>query len=204
MQLIVANYRHIFNYTTHNFAVMTIDIIFAIMLLLALINGYKKGIVHSIVSLLALVIGIIAAVRLSEVAAFYLDSWFNITSRYLPLISFVAVFLGIYLLFRLLEHALESFFKLIKLNFINQLAGALVWGIIWTMLYSTILFYLNNMELISEKNKKDSIVFEQVAPFAPKTIELVGNIIPPVKNVFNTMETWFDEFKMKHTTDTEQ
>jgi len=183
---------------------MTIDIIFAIMLLLALINGYKKGIVHSIVSLLALVIGIIAAVRLSEVAAFYLDSWFNITSRYLPLISFIAVFLGIYLLFRLLEHALESFFKLIKLNFINQLAGALVWGIIWTMLYSTILFYLNNMELISEKNKKDSIVFEQVAPFAPKTIELVGNIIPPVKNVFNTMETWFDEFKMKHTTDTEQ
>ncbi len=183
---------------------MTIDIIFAIILILALIHGYRKGIIHSIVSLLALIIGIIAAVRLSELASLYLDRWFDISFRYLPLISFIAVFLGIYLLFRLLEHALESFFKLIKLNFINQLAGALVWGIIWTMLYSTILFYLNNMELIKPENKKDSIVFEKVEPFAPKTIELIGNIIPPVKNVFNTLEIWFDEFKMNHTTDNEQ
>ena len=52
---------------------MIIDIIFAIVLLLAFIHGYKKGIIHSIVSLIALVIGIMAAVRLSELAAVYLD-----------------------------------------------------------------------------------------------------------------------------------
>ena len=76
---------------------MIIDIIFAIVLLLAFIHGYKKGIIHSIVSLIALVIGIMAAVRLSELAAVYLDRWFNIASRYLPLISFILVFIGIYL-----------------------------------------------------------------------------------------------------------
>jgi membrane protein required for colicin V production len=182
---------------------MIVDIIFFIVLLLALIHGFRKGIIHSIVSLLALVIGIMAAVRLSELAAVYLDRWFNVASRYLPLISFIAVFIGIYLLFRLLEQALEGLFKMIKLNFINQSAGALVWGLIWTMLFSTILFYINNMELFSEETKKESIIFEQIEPLAPKTIELVGKVVPPVKNIFNTMEIWFDEFKMNHASDAE-
>lgn len=183
---------------------MIIDIIFAIVLLLAFIHGYKKGIIHSIVSLIALVIGIMAAVRLSELAAVYLDRWFNIASRYLPLISFILVFIGIYLLFRLLEQMLEGFFKMIKLNFINQLIGAVVWCVIWIMLYSTLLFYINNMNLIAEETKKDSITYETIAPFAPKTIEFVGNIIPPVKNVFNTLEIWFDEFELNHTFDNPQ
>lgn len=182
---------------------MIVDIIFFIVLLLALIHGFRKGIIHSIVSLLALVIGIMAAVRLSELAAVYVDRWFNVASRYLPLISFIAVFIGIYLLFRLLEQALEGLFKMIKLNFINQSAGALVWGLIWTMLFSTILFYINNMELFSEETKKESIIFEQIEPLAPKTIELVGKVVPPVKNIFNTMEIWFDEFKMNHASDAE-
>jgi membrane protein required for colicin V production len=182
---------------------MIVDIIFFIVLLLALIHGFRKGIIHSIVSLLALVIGIMAAVRLSELAAVYLDRWFNVASRYLPLISFIAVFIGIYLLFRLLEQALEGLFKMIKLNFINQSAGALVWGLIWTMLFSTILFYINNMELFSEETKKESIIFEQIEPLAPKTIEMVGKVVPPVKNIFNTMEIWFDEFKMNHASDAE-
>ncbi len=85
---------------------MILDIVFAIILLLAFIHGYRKGLIHSIVSLLALVIGIMAAVYLSELAAIYIDKWFNISSKYLPLISFMVVFIGIYLLFRLLEKSM--------------------------------------------------------------------------------------------------
>lgn len=183
---------------------MIIDIIFALFLLFALIHGFKKGIIHSLISLVAIVIGIVAAVRLSELAAFYLDRWFNINSQYLPLISFIAVFAGIYFVFRLLEKMLEGLLKAIHLNFINKLVGAAVWAVIWMMLYSTILFYLNNMEVFNEKTKTDSIVFEKVEPFAPKTIELVGKVIPPVKNVFNTLTVWFDEFKLNHNTDNVQ
>ena len=104
---------------------MILDIIYAIILLLAMIHGYRKGIIHSIVSLLALIVGLLAAVRFSELAAVYIDKWFNISGKYLPLIAFIAVFIGLYLLFRLLEQALEGFFKLIKLNFVNQIIGAI-------------------------------------------------------------------------------
>lgn len=175
---------------------MIIDIIFIIILLMAFIHGYKKGIIHSIVSLIILVIGIIAAVRLSEIAAVYLDRWFDVASRYLPLISFIVVFIGIILLFRLLEKVLEGFFKMLKLNFINQLIGAMVWCVIWIMLYSTLLFYINNMGLISEAKKNESVTYEKIAPFAPQTIALVGKIIPPVQNTFNNLKAWFDNLEL--------
>jgi len=176
-----------------------LDIVFAILLLLAFIHGYRKGLIHSVVSLLAIVIGIMAAVYLSELTAIYIDKWFNISSKYLPMISFMVVFISIYLLFRLLENMLEGFFKLLKLNFINQLAGAIIWSVIWIMLFSTILFYSNNAGLLSPELKNESVVYEKTEPFAPKTIETIGKVIPPVKNIFNSLQQWFKDLEISET-----
>ena len=170
---------------------MIIDIIYAILLLLSFIHGFRKGLIHSVVSLIAMVIGMMAAVHFSQLAAVTIDKWLNISSQYLPLVSFIVVLLGIYLLFRLLEKALEGFFKLLQLNFINKMAGAIIWGLVWTLLYSTILFYLNNMKALNPTAKNDSVIYEQVEPLAPKTITIIGKLIPPVKNIFNDLQEWF-------------
>lgn len=47
--------------------------------------------------------------------------------------------------------------------------------------FSTILFYSNNAGLLSQELKTESIVYEKAEPFAPKTIETIGKVIPPVK-----------------------
>lgn len=171
---------------------MAIDIIYALILLLAFIHGYRKGIIHSIVSLLALLIGLWAAVRCSEQAAVYIDKWFNVSGKYLPLIAFVAVFIGLYLLFRLLEQAMEGVFKLIKLNILNQLAGALVWGLVWTLLYSTMLYYLNNMQLFSAELQEESVTYTYIVDLAPDTFDLLGKVIPPMRNAFDSLDSWFE------------
>lgn len=176
---------------------MVLDIIFAVVLLLAFIHGFSKGLIHSIVSLLAIVIGIMAAVYFSEVVSVYLDKWFNIGSKYLPFISFIVAFTTIYLLFRLVEKMMVGFFKLLKLNFLNKLAGALVWCIICTMLFSTLFFYGNNIGAFTEELKSESVVYEKVEPFAPQTISIIGKIIPPVKNIFTSLQEWFEHLKEK-------
>lgn len=180
---------------------MIIDIVFAIGLLLAFIIGLRKGLIHSIVSLIAIVVGIMAAVYLSELTSVYIDKWFNISSQYLPIISFLLIFIIIYLLFRLLENVLEGFFEILQLNFLNKLAGAIIWGIIWILFFSTILFYSNNMQLLALDTKAESIVYEKIEPLAPKTIETIGKIIPPVKNIFNSLQEWFKEIEIKNSTE---
>ncbi|MFI5172970.1 MAG: CvpA family protein [Chitinophagales bacterium] len=176
---------------------MIIDIIYGIVLLLAFIYGFSRGLIQSIVSLIAIIIGIMAAVYLSNISAITLDRWFNISSKYLPIISFLVVFLLIYLLFRLAAKGMEGLFKALKLNFINKFAGAIVWVVIWTLLYSTLLFYANNMQLLPLDTKAESVVYEKIEPLAPETIETIGKIIPPVKNIFNSLQQWFMELENK-------
>ncbi|MBC8047543.1 MAG: CvpA family protein [Fimbriimonadaceae bacterium] len=176
---------------------MILDIIFAIILILLFIRGYKKGIIHAVVSLVAIIIGLMVAVRFSEVAAVYFDKWFNISSRYLPVIAFIAVFFAVYFIFRWLGAMMEGIFKLIKLNFINQVLGGLVWAVIWAMLFSTLLFYGNNMQLFSDELKSDSLVYEKIEPFAPDVIAGIGKIIPPVKDIYNDLQQWFNDLEIK-------
>jgi membrane protein required for colicin V production len=178
---------------------MILDIVYCLVLLLAFIRGYKKGLLHAIVTLLAILIGIMTAVRFSEIAAVYFDKWFNITSKYLPLIAFVAVFFAVYFLFRLVEAGMEGFFTLLKINFINKFLGGAVWALTWTMIFSTALFYADNMQLLSEEVKAESITFEKIEPLAPDVIAGIGKVIPPVKNIFNSLQEWFDDLEKKKT-----
>jgi len=60
-----------------------LDIIFLIPLLYALYRGFKKGIVHMISSLAALVLGIFGAMKLRPVVAGLLDSLFTISPEYM-------------------------------------------------------------------------------------------------------------------------
>lgn len=180
---------------------MIIDIIFSIVLLLLIIRGFKKGFIHAVVSLLALIIGLMIAVRFSDLAAEYLDKWFNMSDNYLPFIAFLAVFLLVYLAFRLLEETLETLLEKIHLSMLNKLAGAIVWCVIWAMLFSTILFYLNNMKLLSDELKTESFTYRKLEAFAPESITLIGKIIPPVKNIYQNLQQRFDEIENKHSLD---
>jgi membrane protein required for colicin V production len=180
---------------------MILDIIFALTGILLFVRGWKHGIIHAVVSLLGLLAGLMVAVRFSDLAATYLDAWFQIQSRYVPVIAFIAVFFGIFFLFRFIEKAMEGFFNIIKLNFLNQFLGGLVWLVIWAMLFSTILFYGNNMQLFSDQLKSESITYETLEPLAPQITAGIGKVIPPAKNIYHDLQQWFDtlEEKKRHT-----
>jgi membrane protein required for colicin V production len=51
---------------------MFIDLIFIVLIVVAIVKGYSKGIILAIFSVLALIIGIAAAVKLSAVTASWL------------------------------------------------------------------------------------------------------------------------------------
>ncbi|MBC8173343.1 MAG: hypothetical protein H7X71_05485, partial [Chitinophagales bacterium] len=87
----------------------------------------------------------------------------------------------------------------LQLNFLNKATGAVVWAIVVTFIFSTCLFYINNLKLLSEKVKSESIVYERIEPLAPEISELIGKIIPPVKDIFHSMQEWFEKQALKNT-----
>lgn len=170
---------------------MIIDIVFCIFLIILVIRGFSRGILYSVFSLLGLLIAIMVSVNFSRMISVVISHWFGFNSKYLPLLSFIVVFIAVYFVFRLLEKSLEHVFRALRINFINKLAGALVWALIWTLLFSTLLFYANNMDLLPDAQKRDSIVYRETADLAPQVVEGIGRIIPPVRNIFDNLEEWF-------------
>ena len=51
---------------------MIIDIIFVILIVLALLQGYRRGLIVAVFSLISIIVGLAAAIKLSAVVANYL------------------------------------------------------------------------------------------------------------------------------------
>ena len=53
---------------------MMLDGIFLILLIIAIIKGYSRGLIVALFSFLAIIIGLVAAIKLSAVVAAYLEN----------------------------------------------------------------------------------------------------------------------------------
>lgn len=100
---------------------MLIDIIFLLCMILALIKGYRNGLIVAVFSFVAIVVGLTAAMKLSAYVAEKLGQQTSISQSWLPFISFAIVMIAVVILVRLGATALQKmvemvFFRLAKQN----------------------------------------------------------------------------------------
>lgn len=171
---------------------MLIDIIFAVLLVLAILRGYGQGLIVGIFSLVAIIIGLAAALKLSAATAPWIGRTLKIAEEWLPFIAFLVVFLIVVLLIRLGAKAIEKTVEVTLLGWINKLAGAILYIAIYTLVFSVLLFYAVQMQLLQPETIEKSITYEYIKPWGPKVIGAFGDLIPLFKNVFNELEDFFD------------
>ena len=87
---------------------MLIDIILIVLLGIAIFKGYSKGFLIAVFSLLAIIIGLAAAIKLSVVTASWLTDAIHVAAKWLPVIAFAVVFIIVVVLVRLGAKALET------------------------------------------------------------------------------------------------
>ena len=171
---------------------MFLDILFAVALILAVLRGYRQGLIIGLFSLVAIVIGIAAAMKLSTVVAGWLGDSIQISREWLPLISFLLVFLVVLLLVRLGAKAIERTVEVVMLGWLNRLAGILLFAIIYTLVFSVLLFYAEQMHLLKPETIGQSVVYPYVQPLGPKVINGFGALLPVFRDMFNELENFFD------------
>jgi membrane protein required for colicin V production len=171
---------------------MLIDIIFAILLIMAVFKGYQRGLIIGLFSLVAIIIGIAAAMKLSAVVAGYIGRSVKVSEEWLPLISFVVVFILVLLLIRLGARAIEKTFEVAMLGWVNKLGGILFYVVIYTLVFSVLLFYAEKMQLLKPETIEKSVTYSFVQPWGPKTINAFGNLIPLFRDMFGDLEQFFD------------
>jgi len=170
---------------------MLLDIVFAVVLVLAVIKGYQRGLVVGLFSLVSVIIGLAAAVKLSAAVAGYIGETVKVSEEWLPVIAFALVFIVVVVLIRIGANAIEKAIEVVMLGWLNKLAGILLYVIIYTLVFSVLLFYAEQMKLIQPATIEKSVTYSYIQPWGPKVIDGLGSVIPFFKNMFDELSAFF-------------
>ena len=168
------------------------------MLVIAVWKGFSRGLIVAVFSFLAIIIGLAAAIKFSVFVAGWLDTITNIGAQWLPFISFLAVMIGVIILVRLAANLLQASVDLVLLGWLNKLGGIVLYALLYTMVYSIILFYATQMGLIKTETIHASVTYHIIEPWGPKIVGLIGSIIPVFKDMFQDLENFFSSLAQKN------
>ena len=176
---------------------MFIDISYVITVLIAFYLGWKKGLIGAAFSLLAFIIGLAAAIKLSALMAGMLEGHLSASTRWLPFLSFIIIFILVAFLVKLTGSAIQKAVNLIIPSWINRFAGSIIYILLFSIVFSVFLFFFTQLHLIQKPVTDASISYEYIQPFANQVFNKLGSVIPWFKNGFGALQHFFEGFPDK-------
>ena len=176
---------------------MIIDVIFIAAMILAIIQGYKRGLIVAVFSAAAIFIGLAAALKLSAITAGYVGKAIKVSDRWLPFIAFVFVFLIVILLVRWTATLLQKSVEITMLGWINRLGGILLYVFLYTLIFSVLIFYAEKIRWLQNETIQSSQFYPYIKPWGPQLMGTLGKIIPFFKGMFLQLEDFFDSVSQR-------
>ena len=150
------------------------DLTVGILLLIAVINGYRKGLIMQLVGLAILVLSVIFGGRIAEVIVPHFTGWINLTPEAARVLSYLLAFSVIAIALTLVRRILQKFIDVVLLSFLNRLTGAVI-AAATMMLFLSILLNLvllldRNETVISPRIKQESFFYSRVEAVVPAIV----------------------------------
>lgn len=148
-----------------------IDLVLAIILIIAAIQGFRKGFIVEVASLAALILGIWGGIKFSDWTAGFITETFGYHSKHLTTIAFLLTFIVIVIVIHILGKVLDNMVKAVALGFLNRLAG-IIFGILKTAVILSIFLLLfdamdENVHLLPSSQKAESKIYEPMKQLVP-------------------------------------
>lgn len=176
---------------------MIIDILFLFILVMAILKGLRRGFIVAVFSIVAFIVGLAAAMKLSTLVAHYLEGSTNISSRWLPFISFLLVFLLVAFVINMVARLIEKSVEFALLGWLNRLLGVVLYLALYTIIFSILLFYAVQMNLIKPETLQASRSYGFIEPWGPRSINALGAVIPWFRDMFEQLKEFFGGWPQK-------
>lgn len=138
-----------------------------------------------IVTLIALVLGVFGAFKLTGEGMEFLQEHFNADKAILPYLSFFLIFIGIVMLVtlvgKLFRHTIDKTF----LGRIDESAGALLGAVKTLFMLSVVLWIIDSLKMdLPSRWTEESVVYPFTAHLAPRFAGWVAQFLPFLEDVF--------------------
>lgn len=174
-----------------------IDLIFLVLVILAVVKGLRKGFVLAAFAIIAYIVGLAAALKLSAVVAGHLQKNISVSTKWLPFISFALVFLLVVILINIAGKLLQKSVEMVFMGWANRIAGVALYLIAYTIIFSFFLFYAEKIKVIGQPAIQQSLSYSYIRPWGPVIIDGLGKVIPLFKDLFTQLEFFFESIAHK-------
>jgi membrane protein required for colicin V production len=167
---------------------MILDVIFGFVLVWAIYNGFTKGVVSSLLSFVAIFLGILIAMNFSAIAARFMSDLLNVPPVVMPIFSFIVVLIVVILCIKLVAWVIEKMLQKVKLNGLNKAAGAVLWAALASIIFGVAIWLISQTGVFTESFKQESFTFKYVVPLGPAAIDYAGSILPFFTDAFTKLK----------------
>lgn len=168
-----------------------LDLITATVLVLGFLRGYRKGLVVAVFSFVAVLLGVLVALKLSHLLAAWLVAQ-GAGSAWAPMVAYVLLFVGVGFLVRQGARMVEGLTKAVMLGLVNKLAGGVLYAFIGAVVWSSVLWLAARVGVVSAETKAASTTYAYLEPLAPATYEKVGVVLPFARGIFSELSSTLD------------
>lgn len=157
-----------------------LDIAIAIPLTWGLYKGFTSGIIMEVARIIALIAGVYLAVRFAQELSEYLYKNSNLTTEFLPIISFAMIFIVVVVLVHIFAKTIEKLVKAVALGWANKAVGAAFGMFRVAFVLSVIVMMLSRFELLSTFEKgetaKEAFLYSPLKQLAPFIIPVLEDV----------------------------
>jgi membrane protein required for colicin V production len=155
-----------------------IDVLILIAIALGMIGGFINGLVKEVASLAALILGIWGAIRFSSFTAARLYDYFDMTGRYVGIISFVVTFAIIVVIIHFIGILVDKLVSAVALGFVNRLLG-IAFGLFKSVLIMSVIFVVLNAidarrPFLPKDKIEQSMLYNPISDIAPALFPIIG------------------------------
>ncbi len=161
------------------------DIVLVVLVLLGAWSGYKQGFLMELISLVAILLGVLAGFKLMGEGMILLQEKFNADKNTLPYISFVIIFIIIVVLVRLLGKLVKDSIDKTFLGTVDQTMGGALGAFKTLFLLSIVIWIMDSLKFSPRTEwTEGSWIYPFTATLAPSTAEWLGGFLPVFKEIF--------------------
>lgn len=155
-------------------------------------RGGMKGFAVTVSSLLALYLAVFLAFKGMHLATSWLGTQFGWQTPWMPFIGFLTVFVLVFAGVLLLGRTFDRLLKAAALGWANRLAGAMFGVLQWVLVAGTLLWLVDQVQLLEPEVKHSSKLYESVYGTARYSWELFERLWPAVGDMMGEIDQQFD------------
>jgi membrane protein required for colicin V production len=176
---------------------MLLDIVVAIVISLGFYLGYSRGLIKTVFDSLSLVVGILAALKLSPIVISILQEIIKTSPAVTFLLGVVVTFIGVMALIRFIGKKLEDMLEAVNINIINKFAGGALQGLFFAYLLSLIIWLVNSLNVLNPGTKAASITYPMMQSLPEKGKAVYASLKPVFKGFWDKTVEAMDSIKNK-------